>query len=117
MSKGNFKLEKESYITSMLIGVRSDCNKNFEVILLSNAVTYGTRRKQYHQFIASSKYFSERKVYRNKIAVNFSLLIGKLTTVFFATSSPNKVKKGFARFSSVMSTYKNIICIHKIMLG
>ena len=41
----------------MLAGIGSNCNKNFELILLLNAVTYMAQ----HQYILSLKDFSIKK--------------------------------------------------------
>lgn len=46
----------------MLVGVKSDCSKNFELILWSNAVTYMGKKEQYNTIIiVSLEIFSRNK--------------------------------------------------------
>jgi hypothetical protein len=42
----------------MLAGIRSDCNKNFELILLLNAVTY---MAQHHYIVSLKRFFKKEK--------------------------------------------------------
>lgn len=95
--------EKLLVVTSMLIAVGSASNKYLELILLLNAVTYQYEinvykyHNNFHELIMESNF------------------IRKLTVVFCDSSRPYKVNNGFARFSSVISTYTNIICKQKMM--